>query len=359
MRVSIVVRTKDEVERLRLTLTSLARQSLPAEVVVVDDGSRDQTPVVLTEASAWLPLHVVRHAEAKGRSGAANAGARAASGDILLFLDGDTLAGPEFVARHAAVHAEKRSIIGRGETFHLRGTRFLQDPETGTPRAGEEARLAAMPPGELARLRVTRNDVIERFDAIDRQATPGIYPGAGPRRLYELEIDALRSHAECGVLWAAASGSNFSVDRELFLSVGGFDEELDLNEHRELALRLCEQGARMTLVAGARTYHMTHRSGWRDPLAQAGWEERFYRAHPVPAVKLLSVFWASLDPRFPIPAEAKVLSLPGLEAAARGDTGIDYEAVRRLIPSLAILPRTPAATAIEAPARVGELARRA
>ncbi len=357
MRVSVVIRTRDEAERLRLTLSSLARQSLPAEVVVVDDGSRDRTPVVLTEASGWLPLRLVRHAEAKGRSAAANAGARAASGDILLFLDGDTLAGPELVARHAAAHAEKRPIAGRGETFHLRGTRFLQDPETGIPRTGEEARLAAMPSGELARLRVTRGDVIERFDIIDRQASPGIYPGAGPRRLHELEIDALRDHPACGVLWAAASGSNFSVARKLFLSVGGFDEGLDLNEHRELALRLCGQGACMALVPGARTYHMTHRSGWRDPLAQTDWEERFYRAHPVPAVKLLSVFWASLDPRFPIPPEAKILSLPALEAAARGDSGIDYDAVRRLIPSLPTLPRTPASIVVEAPARAEALAR--
>jgi hypothetical protein len=258
-----------------------------------------------------------------------------------VFLDGDTLAGPEFVARHAAAHAADRALVGRGETFHLRGTRFLQDPETGTPRPGEEGRLAGMPPGELARLLVTRHDVIERFEAIQRRASPGIYPGSGPRQLYELEIDALRHQPACGVLWAASSGSNLSVERELFLSVGSFDEQLDNNEHRELALRLCLGGARMVPILGARTYHMTHRTGWRDPLAETGWEEKFYRAHPVLAVKLLSIFWASLDPHYRIPPAAQIKSLPELETAARGVSGIDYDAIRRLIPALPELPPTP------------------
>src|SRR5579871_4585562 len=118
MRVSVVIRSKDEAGRLRLTLTSLARQTMPAEVVVVDDGSRDHTEAVLAEASRRLPMRIVKHAAPKGRSGAANAGARVALGDVLLFLDGDTLAHPELVARHAATHAAGRDIVGRGETFH-------------------------------------------------------------------------------------------------------------------------------------------------------------------------------------------------------------------------------------------------
>jgi GT2 family glycosyltransferase len=276
-------------------------------------------------------LRIVKHAEPKGRSGAANAGARAATGDVLLFLDGDTLAHPELVARHAAAHAADRAIVGRGETFHLRGTRFLRDPETGTPRQGEEARVAGMAPDDLTRLKVTRAEVIDRFDAIDRRAAPGIYPGAGPGRLNELEMHALRYHPGCTVLWAAACGSNLSVDRDRFLGIGGFDEALDLNEHRELALRLCAGGARMAPIEGARTYHMTHRTGWRDPLRETRWEAVMYRAHPLLAVKLLSVFWASLNPRYRIRPEARIASLPALEAAARGNTGVDYDAVRRLI----------------------------
>ena len=330
MRASVVIRSKDEADRLRLTLASLARQTMPAEVVVVDDGSTDHTPAVLAEAAREMPLRIVTHATPRGRSGATNAGARAATGDLLVFIDGDTLAAPDWVARHAAVHAAGSLRIGRGERFHIRSTRFLLDPERGTPKPGEEARLARLSPDDRARLRVTRADVMGDFDALARRAQQGVYPGTGPRRLDALELDALRHHPDCPVLWAAACGSNLSVPRDAFLRAGGFNEAIDINEHRELALRLCLAGATMVPADGARDYHLTHRTGWRNPLQDTRWEEEFYKAHPLLVVKLLAIFWTCLAPNR-IPREAQIASLPELEIAARGDNGVDYDAIRRTI----------------------------
>jgi len=334
MRVSVIIRSKDEADRLRLTLHSLACQTRRAEVVVVNDGSRDHTAGVLDSARFFLPLTVIHHETPHGRSGAANVGVAAASGDIVIFLDGDTLAGPDFVARHVEAHSARGGVVARGEPYNLRCTRFLLDPEIGTPRPGEEDRVRRLDPVELARLRVTREELRGDFSAIDRRAQPGVYPGAGPRRLYEIEKDALHHHPNCRVLWAAASGVNMSVRREDFLRVGGFHHDLDINEHRELALKLCHRGARMVPVE-ARTYHMTHRTGWRDPMQQTRWEQVFYKAHPIPAVKLLVVFWASLSYGTLIPPDYRISSLPELEAAAAGNTRVDYDVVRRVIAGLA------------------------
>lgn len=317
MRTSVIIRSKDEADRLRLTLRSLAQQTMPAEVVVVNDGSTDHTEAVIGEAAERLQLVKITNRAPLGRSGAANAGAAQASGDILIFLDGDTLAAPDFVARHVDIHDESPGSVARGETYHLRCTRFFADPETGTPRAGEEARLASKSEAELARMRVTQHDIVERFHSIHDRAQPGIYPGAGPRLLFDLEMEALRSQPDCGVLWAAASGSNQSVSREAFLTSGGFDAALTINEHRELALRLCQSGLRMVAVDGAFSYHLTHRSGWRDPVADTAWEQIFYQAHPIPAVPLLSVFWASLSDPIPFPSVARITSLTELEYAAQ------------------------------------------
>jgi glycosyltransferase involved in cell wall biosynthesis len=317
MRASVIIRSKDEADRLRLTLRSLARQSMPAEVVVVNDGSTDHTEAVINEATERLALVKITHRVPLGRSEAANAGAAQASGDILIFLDGDTLAAPDFVERHLNVHAERPGSVARGETYHLRCTRFFADPETGTPRKGEEARVAGKSEAELARMRVTQRDIVERFHSIHDRAQPGIYPGAGPGLLFDLEMEALRSHPECGVLWAAASGANQSVSRDVFLEVGGFDAALTINEHRELALRLCQVGLRMVPADGAFSYHLTHRSGWRDPVADTAWEEIFYRSHPISVVPLLSVFWASLSDPMPFPSAARIASLPELESAAK------------------------------------------
>jgi glycosyltransferase involved in cell wall biosynthesis len=336
VKLSVVVRSKDEADRLRLTLTSLALQR-PTEVIIVDDGSTDHTDAVIAEAAKTIPLKAVRHRTALGRSAASNAGAKAAAGDLIFFLDGDTLAGPGCLNRHITAHARTPNLVGRGETFHLRATRFLLDPESATPQPGEETRFARMPPAERERLKVTRRQIMEDFESIDRRAAPGIYPGVAPRRLYEIEIEALRLHADCAVLWAASAGNNTSVRREAFLAAGGFDEDLDSSEHRELALRLCQMGERMGFVEGARTYHLTHRSGWRNPLVESRWESVFYKRHPIAAVKLLAVLWASLSDKSPIPQHARITSLPELERAARGETNIDYDSLRRLIPGLPAL----------------------
>ena len=314
MRASVVIRTKDEARRLRLTLTSLAAQTVSAHVVVVNDGSSDDTRDVMREAGSRLDLSIVEHSSARGRSAASNAGARAATGDLLIFLDGDTLAGPHLVERHLAVH-ETAGVAGRGETFHVRSTRLVRDPETLEPWPGEERTLAERPHSELERMRITRDAILHDFASIERRASPGVYPGSGARRVYELEMDALHNHPGSTVLWAAASGSNFSVGRECFLEAGGFLEELDLNEHRELALRLCANGLRLVPVPGAKTYHLIH-GATRNPLEERAWEDVFYRAHPVPVVKLLPVLWASLAPESTIPPEERILSLPELEAAA-------------------------------------------
>jgi glycosyltransferase involved in cell wall biosynthesis len=340
MLVSVIVRTKDQAARLRLVLLSLYRQTLPfvaagsivpagqtaAELIVVDDGSTDNTPAVLDEMSLLFPMRVVRHARCRGLAAAANAGARVAAGDVLLFMDGDTLASPRLAERHADRHRAAH-VMARGETYHLRCTRFFLDPETGTPQPGQEERVARLG-ADLARLVVTRQQVLNDFASIERRAQPGIYPGAGPAALFALEWDALQNHPQLGILWMAAAGHNLSVRRHDFETAGGFDERLAINEHRELAFRFYERGVRLVPVPGAPSYHLTHRAGWRDPLAETEWEQIFYDRHPCQAVKLMAVFWMSIAGSKELPVEARIQSLPQFDAIVQAGTTIDYDSIR-------------------------------
>jgi GT2 family glycosyltransferase len=326
-RASVIIRSKDEADRLRLTLTSLACQSEPPQVVVVNDGSSDHTKDVIAMAHG-IDIVALHNSAPAGRSAASNAGAAAASGDIVLFLDGDTLAAPDLVSEHLTRHRGRENVIVRGSTHNLRCTRPFLDPEWGTPQPGVETRVERMSATERARSRVTREQIRSHFHEIDRRSQPGVYPGFGPHKLFELEMEALTTASDCSVLWAASSGSNLSIDRTAFLEVGGFNPELDNNEHRELALRLCQRGHSMVGIK-ARTYHLTHRSGWRDPLEERNWEDVFFAAHPTAEVALLPVFWASLADVSDLPEAARLRSLPELAAAAERCKGFEgREAVR-------------------------------
>lgn len=341
MNVRVVVISKDEGPRLRLALTGLAHQRYDGgaiEVVVVDDGSSDGTSAEARAQGA----HVVRHETSRGRSAARNAGATAVTAhrpELLLFIDGDVVCHPRFVAAHVALHQESRrspggpAILGRGETYHLRCARFFQDPETGQALPGREEKVARMANTFAASL-VTRAQIAEGAATLDARAEAGIYAGSGPRRLYELEVDALLHHPASSLLWMTAAAHNMSLPREAFEALGGFHEGLTVNEHRELALRHCQQGGAVRFAAGARTYHLLKGEGFRDPLtADAHWERLFYEAHPTLATKLMMIFWQSLagDPH--IPAAARILSLPQMEEALKAPP-VDYDEVRRLHPLL-------------------------
>ncbi len=89
-------------ETLARTLAALEGQTYPRglfEVVIVDDGSQ---PPLSRPRSTPLDVKVARQERRGfGISRARNTGARAAAGDILLFLDGDTLAEAGWMAAHA------------------------------------------------------------------------------------------------------------------------------------------------------------------------------------------------------------------------------------------------------------------
>ena len=82
---SIVIPAKNEAGAIAKVVAG-AREHYPdAEIIVVDDGSGDDTAKVAEEAGA----KVVQHPESLGNGAAVKAGARAASGDIIAFMDGD------------------------------------------------------------------------------------------------------------------------------------------------------------------------------------------------------------------------------------------------------------------------------
>ena len=90
---SIILPAKNEAEGLRGTLPALKLAYPEAEIIVVDDGSTDATAQVAAEHGA----RVLSSPYSMGNGAAIKRGARAASGDILVFMDADGQHGAEHV----------------------------------------------------------------------------------------------------------------------------------------------------------------------------------------------------------------------------------------------------------------------
>jgi glycosyltransferase involved in cell wall biosynthesis len=105
---SVVVPTVGRPGSLARCLAGLAAQDVEAsfEIVVVDDApSGCRRPVVGPH-----PARVIRSG-GRGAAAARNAGARAARGDVLLFLDDDVVPAPDLVRRHLAHHDNETDLI--------------------------------------------------------------------------------------------------------------------------------------------------------------------------------------------------------------------------------------------------------
>ncbi len=106
--VSVIIPTFNGGSGLAPSIASLHRQTLrPLEIIVVDDGSTDETRAVAERARA-RGLVDMCHGTRCGRSAAINAAARFANGDLILTVDADTVFEPTAVARLAAAFSDPR-----------------------------------------------------------------------------------------------------------------------------------------------------------------------------------------------------------------------------------------------------------
>lgn len=116
--VSFIIPAYNEELLIGRTLAALtaaaARLNEPFEIIVVDDASTDRTAALAREQGARV-VAVANRQIAATRNG----GARAARGEMYIFIDADTIVGPEVVV--AAVEAMRQGAAGGGCAFRFDG----------------------------------------------------------------------------------------------------------------------------------------------------------------------------------------------------------------------------------------------
>ena len=227
MRISVAVITYNWPQALGLVLRALARQiELPHEVIVTDDGSRDDTRQLLERVARDYPVrlvHLWQPDDGARMSRARNRAIAAAQGDYVVLLDGDMVAERHFIADH---HAFAR----RG--CFVQGSRVLTD----------EALTRRMICGELDQ--------------------PGFFERGIERRRHTLRLPPVaRLYARPGHKQRGIKSCNMGFWRDDLLRVNGFNEAMTGwgREDTELAIRAFHAGlSRRDVRFSALATHLYH-----------------------------------------------------------------------------------------------------
>lgn len=185
-------------------LDSIAAQlRAPDQIVVVDDGSQDQTAQLVRRWSTErnLPVELIRQENA-GVSVARNAGIRAASGQWIALLDADDVWRPDHL-----LHLER--AIGHAPELAAAfsdGIYFNAADETTPPFSHEKALAAGAKSGD--------SDIYILSDKLYESLLPGLY----------------------------IIPSSMAFRRDAALAAGLFDEQIKTSEDRDFALRLSRRG---------------------------------------------------------------------------------------------------------------------
>lgn len=235
MRTSVIVPTYQAPRELDLCLAGLSRQTTPPdEIFVADDGSGDDTRAI---ASYWKermssPLvHVWHPDEGNRKARICNQAVRESTGDLLIFIDGDSIPHSRWISDH--LQAAPRAPVCCGRRVKL------------GPRLSPAITRQAVLEGTLEKLGGPVTWSALRGDT--RRYHFGL-------RLPSLLARALRPRPK------NLMGVNFSVHRTAFFAVNGYDEQWNhRRQDKDLDLRLSRGGFAYTpLLYRGIVYHLHH-----------------------------------------------------------------------------------------------------
>jgi glycosyltransferase involved in cell wall biosynthesis len=205
--ISVIIPTHNRSQALWRTITSLALQEYPAtrfEVIVVADACSDNTLSMLSEMSTPFSLTALEQSGG-GAAIARNFGAAHAKGKLLLFLDDDIETTPALLEAHARAHQLKPLQVVMGY----------------------------LPPKFEGRLDFFR---------------------IGLRCWWEEQFFEMSCPGHRFTYRDLLSG-NFSLEAELFRSLGGFDSSFRCREDYELGYRLIKSHAQFAYAPEAKGFH--------------------------------------------------------------------------------------------------------
>lgn len=222
MKISVIIPTLNSAGHIAERLKPIFTQNLPKtqyEILVVDNGSDDNTTEILTSLSYQINnLRWVRE-PTRGRAQARNRGICESTGDLIVFLDDDIEVAADLLERHQAYHfAANRpvAVLGHVTDASLLRPKWLQDYYHARQRVGSSA---------------------PNLDSVAPQGF-GFVTG---------NVSLLRSTLELV--------KRAELDRESY-----FDPSLVYRQDAELGMRLVKAGVQFIFASDIRCYHRHSRN---------------------------------------------------------------------------------------------------
>ena len=241
MKVSFIVLTYNRTDALLVVLRSLARQcNQDHQVIIADDGSRQEQVQMLFDNCPVFqcPVLHVWHPDAGFTiSRARNLAASYATGEYLVFLDGDCIANTNFVAQHERL---------AGIRYFVNGSRVLLSQRLTTDVINQEIDLPSQPARFWLRARLI-GDCNKLLHLL-----------AWPRHLCRTKKT---------FKWSGIRGCNLGMWMRDFINVNGFDESFKGwgHEDADLVLRLSHLGIqRKNGFLATEVFHLWHPESRRD-----------------------------------------------------------------------------------------------
>jgi len=233
LQVSVIIPTYNASVSLRECLEALKKQDFPKnqyEIIVIDDGSTDSTPSIVT--SYRVCYHYQQN---KGPAAARNKGVKNAAGDIILFTDTDCLPDKNWIKEMLSPFQDSK-IVGVKGAYR-------------TAQKSLWARFAQVEFNERYKL-LLKNKYIDMVDTYS----------AGYRK-------------------------------DAFLSIGGFDTSFSApnNEDTDLSYRMSLKGYKMVFNPNAIVWHTGHPDTFKKYMMlkfwRGYWRMAVYQKHPPKMIK--------------------------------------------------------------------------
>jgi glycosyltransferase involved in cell wall biosynthesis len=298
MKFSIIIPTYNRIKQLLLTLVAFEKQTYPMdqfEVLVIDDGSTDNTLEILSNYEAPYILRYFTLSSRNGPGMARNLGIRQARGTYVIFCDADFLVIPDFIKTHDLYHAKHQNAVISGTPNCYKGVYTLFFPNFSEWEKGAARSV-------LQQFQLWDDDYLKSKDIVEIITPQDIRNNFGKINQVMFNWEMISNKNKAAFLqtniapWLLFITRCVSVEKTVLEQQGGFDERLGSGEDWELGYRIYKQGLSFVSINETVGYHQEHPSWYRNYVKEEPFGkillEKFGKKDPE---LLLLTLWDSSD----------------------------------------------------------------